>query len=153
MQVSLVDDFERETAIAFLGAYVFTDDEKTMAWEHCGGKPVCLLELIRAPEKEKIAKKMLATRVNQLKDLFDYLNYTKPKITIGDTEYMVEKEDIVDTLSRFIDTECIDDYGLDRPAKHFLIKDNILFLDPDTGIIKPQSRLDMLAIREVVRNA
>ena len=149
----LVDDFERETAIAFLGGWGFTDDEKTMAWEHCGGKPVCLLELIRANEKEKIAKKMLATRVNQFKDLFDYLNYTKPKITFGDTEYMVEKEDIVDTLSRFIDAECIDDRGLDRPAKHFLIKDNILFLDPDTGIIKPQSRLDMLAIREVVRNA
>ncbi len=66
---------------------------------------------------------------------------------------MVEKEDIVDILSRFMDMECIDDQGLDRPAKHFLIKDNILFLDPDLGIIKPQSRLDLLATREVVKNA
>lgn len=149
----LVDDFDRETAITFLEKCDFTDDEKMVAWEHCGGKPVCLLELIRSDEKERIAKKMLATRVNQLKDLLDCLHYTKPKITIGDTEYMVEKEDIVDILSRFTDMECIDDQGLDRPAKHFLIKDNILFLDPDLGIIKPQSRLDLLAIREVVKNA
>ena len=148
----LVDDFDYETAIMFLEKCGFTDDEKIVAWEHCGGKPVCLLELIRADEKERIATKMLATRINQLKDLLDYLDYTKPKITIGDTEYMVEKEDIVDTLSRFADAECIDDRGLDRPAKHFLIKDNILFLDPDLGIIKPQSRLDMLAIREVAKN-
>jgi len=149
----LVDDFDRETAIAFLEKCGFTDDEKTVAWEYCGGKPVCLLELVRADEKGRIAKKMLATRVNQLKDLLDYLDYTKPKITIGDTECMVEKGDIVAILSRFTDMECIDDQGLDRPAKHFLIKDNILFLDPDLGIIKPQSRLDLLAIREVVKNA
>ena len=72
---------------------------------------------------------------------------------IGDDEYMVEKEEVVTILSRFTDAERIDDSGLDRPAKHFLIKDNILFLDPEMGFIKPQSRLDLLAIREVLRNA
>jgi len=149
----LVDDFDRETTIAFLEEYGFTDEEKTVAWEHCGGKPVCLLELIHAREKERIAKKMLATRVNQLRDLLDYLDYTKPLITIGETEYMVEKEDIVDILSRFADAELIDDHGLSRPAKHFLIKDNILFLDLDIGTIKPQSQLELLAIRAVVGGA
>jgi len=146
----LVDDFDRETAITFMGEHDFTDDEKTTAWEYCGGKPVCLLELIRAGEKERIAKKMLATRVNQLKDLLDYLDYTRPRIMIGEDEYMVEKDDIVDVLNRFVDADCIDDHGLNRPAKYFLIKDNILFLDPDLGIIKLQSRLDILAIREVM---
>jgi len=33
------------------------------------------------------------------------------------------------------------------------IKDNILFLDLYLGIIKPQSRLDLLAIRAVAKNA
>ena len=33
-----------------------------------------------------------------------------------------------------------------------LIKDNILFLDPDTGIIKPQSKLNLLAIRKVLED-
>ena len=146
----LVDDFDYETNVAFLKEHGFTNDELEVAWEYCGGKPVCLLKLIRADEKEKIAKKMLVTRVNQLKDLLDYLNYTKPRITIGETDYMVEREDIIVILAKFASAECIDDQGLDRPAKHYLIKNNILFLDPDLGSIKPQSRLDLLAIRELM---
>ncbi|CAD6492584.1 MAG: putative ATP-binding protein [Candidatus Argoarchaeum ethanivorans] len=149
----LVDDFDEKTTTEFLERYGFTDDETRVAWDYCGGKPVFLLKLIRADEKEGIAKKMLATRVNQLKDLFDYLDYTKPRIMIGEDEYRVEKDDVVSILKRFVDAECIGDEGLDRPAKHFLIKDNILFLDPEIGIIKPQSQLNLLAIREVMRNA
>ncbi|MCD4841318.1 MAG: ATP-binding protein, partial [Methanosarcinales archaeon] len=143
----LVDDFDYETVAALLEKDGFTDDEKAVAWEYCGGKPVCLMELIYADDRERIAKDMLKTRVTQLKDLLDYLDYTKPRIMIGDDEYLVEKGDIADILNRFVDTEYIDDEGLNRPAKHFLIKDNILFLDPHTGVIKPQSRLNLLAIR------
>ena len=148
----LVDDFDYETATALLERNGFTDDEKAVAWEYCGGKPVCLMELIYADDRERIAKDMLKTRVTQLKDLLDYLDYTKPRIMIGDDEYLVEKGDIADILNRFVDTEYIDDEGLNRPAKHFLIKDNILFLDPHTGIIKPQSRLNLLAMREVLKD-
>ncbi|MEA1893779.1 MAG: ATP-binding protein, partial [Euryarchaeota archaeon] len=39
----LVDDFDRDTTAAFLGKYGFTDDETRVAWEYCGGKPVCLV--------------------------------------------------------------------------------------------------------------
>lgn len=147
----LVDDFDYETAAALVEGHGFTDDEKAVAWEYCGGKPVCLMELIYTDNREQIAKDMLKTRVTQLKDLLDYLDYTKPRIMIGDDEYLVEKGDIADILNRFVDTEYIDDEGLNRPAKHFLIKDNILFLNPHTGIIKPQSRLNLLAIREVLK--
>jgi hypothetical protein len=148
----LVDDFDYETATALLERNGFTDDVKAVAWEYCGGKPVCLMELIYADDRERIAKDMLKTRVTQLKDLLDYLDYTKPRIMIGDDEYLVEKGDIADILNRFVDTEYIDDEGLNRPAKHFLIKDNILFLDPHTGVIKPQSRLNLLAMREVLKD-
>lgn len=148
----LVDDFDYETAAALVEGHGFTDDEKAVAWEYCGGKPVCLMELIYADNREQIAKDMLKTRVTQLKDLLDYLDYTKPRIMIGDDEYLVEKGDIAEILNRFVDTEYIDDEGLNRPAKHFLIKDNILFLNPHTGIIKPQSRLNLLAIREVLKD-
>ena len=148
----LVDDFDYETATALLERNGFTDDVKAVAWEYCGGKPVCLMELIYADDRERIAKDMLKTRVTQLKDLLDYLDYTKPRIMIGDDEYLVEKGDIADILNRFVDTEYIDDEGLNRPAKHFLIKDNILFLDPHTGVIKPQSRLNLLAIRDVLKD-
>ncbi|PXF58264.1 MAG: ATP-binding protein [Candidatus Methanogaster sp.] len=146
----LVDDFDEVATTAFMKEHGATDDETIITWEYCGGKPMCLLKLIRADEKEMVAKKMLATRVNQLKDLLDYLDYTQPRMVIGEDEYMVEKEDIVGILARLASLECIDDQGLDRPAKHYLIKNNILFLDPDVGIIKPQSRLNLLAIRTVL---
>jgi len=149
----MVDDFDRGTTTAFLEKYGFTDDEKSAAWEYFGGKPVHLLELICSDEKDRAAKKMLTTKVSQLKDLLDYLNYTKPRMTIGADTYLVEKDDVVSILKRFVDAECIDDSGLNRPAKHFLIKDTILFLDPDIGVIKPQSRIHLLAIREVMRDA
>ena len=148
-----MDDFDEETTSAFLGEQGFTDDERAVAWEYCGGKPVSLVEIIYTDNRERIAKDMLKTKVNQLKDLLDYLDYTKPRIMIGDDEYMVKKRDIADILYRFVDAEYIDDEGLNRPAKHFLIKDNILFLDPHTGIIKPQSRLNLLAIRKVFKSA
>jgi AAA+ ATPase superfamily predicted ATPase len=156
-----VDDFDCGTTTAFLDGHGFTEEEKALAWEYCGGKPIFLTELIRIDEKEKFAKKMLTTRVNQLKDLLDYLDYTKPRVMIGADGYLVEKEDIVNILKedivnilrRFVDAERIDDEGLNRPAKHFLIKDNILFLDPEGGVIEPQSRLNLLAIREVMKDA
>ena len=147
----LVDDFDYETTTAFLEGHGFTGDEKALAWEYCGGKPVYLLELIRGEDKKRISKEMLNIRVRQLRDLLDYLNYTKPRIMIGEDEYAVEKEAIVEILSKFADAEYIEDEGLNRPAKYFLIKDNILFIDPTRGIIKPQSRLDLLAIREIIK--
>ena len=148
----LVDDFDSGTAAVFLEEHGFTDAEKAVAWEYCGGKPVNLIEMIYADNRERIAKDMLKTRITQLKDLLDYLDYTKPRIMIGDDEYMVEKEDIVDILNRFVDTEYIDDKGLNRPAKHLLIKDNILFLDLHTGVIKLQSRMNLLAIQKVMKD-
>jgi AAA+ ATPase superfamily predicted ATPase len=39
----LVDDFDYETTATFLGGHGFTDDENALAWEYCGGKPVCWL--------------------------------------------------------------------------------------------------------------
>ncbi|MEA1895791.1 MAG: ATP-binding protein [Euryarchaeota archaeon] len=147
----LVDDFDHEAATALLEGYEFSDNETAVAWEYCGGKPACLVEMIYADNREQITKDMLRIRVIQLKDLLDYLDYTKPRITIGEDEYRVEKEDVIGIISRFVDAECINDEGLNRPAKYFLIKDNILFLDPAQGTIKPQSRLNLLALREVLR--
>lgn len=35
-------------------------------------------------------------------------------------------------------------------SKRYLVKGNILFADPLTRMIKPQSQLDLVAIRDVV---
>ncbi len=65
-----------------------------------------------------------------------------------------KKSDIVDMLSIFASDEEVkysDSINLDLLS--FLVKQNILFLDPVRRTIKPQSRLNLLAIREVMGNA
>ena len=64
------------------------------------------------------------------------------------------KRDIIDMLSIFASVEEVkysDDLDIDLLS--FLVKQNLLFLDPVRRTIKPQSRLNLLAIREVAKNA
>ncbi|MHC1575085.1 MAG: ATP-binding protein [Candidatus Methanogasteraceae archaeon] len=151
----LVDDFDDATTAAFLGAYGFTDDEKALAWEYCGGKPVCLVELINqkfggGAVKEK-CEDVFKVRVSQLRDLLDLLGYVTPQVLLEGTEYHVEREKVVEILKDFVDRDVVSFEGY-RPEKHFMIKKNILFLDPKEGTVRPQSRLDLLAVREVMEN-
>ena len=99
--------------------------------------------------KEK-AEELLKVRITQLRDLLDELNYVRPVVEIAGEQYRVEKEDVIEILKLFKDRKSVD-FELHRPAKHFLMKKNILFVDPMSGEVRPQSRSDLLAIREVVR--
>jgi AAA+ ATPase superfamily predicted ATPase len=149
----LVDDFDRETATTFLEGHGFNEDMKGVAWEYFGGKPVYLLELIRANERGREVDRLLRMRAGELKTSLKTLNELGNKITVKEERYDVSYEKIVCALKMFLDEEEIDMWSIDEISKHYLVKNNILFLDPDTGIIKPQSRLDLLAIREVMRDA
>ena len=150
----LVDDFDYENTMDFLERYKFSEEEKEVAWHYCSGKLVYLVELINyklggGNTKEK-AEELLKVRINQLRDLLDELNYVRPAVEIAGEQYRVEKEKVIEILKLFDDRESVD-FELHRPAKHFLVKKNILFVDPMDGEVRPQSRLDLLAIREVVK--
>ena len=147
----LVDDFDETATAAFLEERGFTDDEKMLAWECCGGKPVCLIELIRADDLERKIAKLLRLRTGELKTFLKTLNELGDKITVNDERHEINYELIIDVLKMFLDEEEIDMWSIDEISKRYLVKNNILFIDPDMGIIKPQSRLDLLAIREVMR--
>ncbi len=152
----LVDDFDRETTTAFLEKNGFTDGEKSLAWEYCGGKPVCLVELINRKfggrnVKEK-CEDALNIRVSQLRDLLDLLGYVKPQVMLENEKYAVEREHVVGILKDFVDRDIVNFEG-HRPEKQFMINKNILFLDPKNGKVRPQSKLNLLAIREVMRDA
>ena len=149
----LVDDFDENATAAFLEEHGFTDDEKRLAWECCGGKPVCLLELIRADDLERKIAKLLRLRTGELKTFLKTLNELGGKITVNDERHEINYELIIDVLKMFLDEEEIDMWSIDEISKRYLVKNNILFIDPDMGIIKPQSRLDLLSIREVMGNA
>ncbi|PXF60223.1 MAG: ATP-binding protein [Candidatus Methanogaster sp.] len=149
----LVDDFDGATTAAFLGGYGCTDDETALAWEYCGGKPVCLVELINQKLGGGVVKEkcedIFKVRVSQLRDLLDLLGYVTPQVLLAGTEYLVERENVVEILKDFVDRDVVSFEGY-RPEKHFMVKKNILFLDPKEGTVRPQSRLDLLAVREVI---
>ena len=140
----LVDDFDYETTSMFLSKYGINDEEREMAWEYCGGKPVHLIRLINTKlsggDVVKKAERMLEEEVSRI--IF-MLARNKEK-----------RSDIVDMLSIFASDEEVkyaDSINLDIMS--FLVAQNILFLDPVTRTIKPQSRLNLSAIREVMRDA
>ena len=148
----LVDDFDEATTAAFLGGYGFTDDETKAAWEYCGGKPVYLLELIRAGDRGREIDRLLRMRAGELKTFLKALKELGDGITMKEERYDISYEIIVNVLKMFLDEEEIDMWSIDEISKHYLVRNNILFLDPDRGIIKPQSRLNLLAMREVMKN-
>ena len=148
----LVDDFDRETTSAFLKKHGFTDDENAIAWEYCGGKPVYLLELMNYENRDEKLKEMLVLRTGEIETILKRINELGGEIIIEDTTYSVSYEKLVGALKKFVDRETIDMNEVDEISKAFLVKKNVLFVDPLRKMIKPQSRLELLAIREVLKD-
>ncbi|PXF60216.1 MAG: ATP-binding protein [Candidatus Methanogaster sp.] len=149
----MVDDFDRETTSAFLEEHGFTDAETSMAWDYFGGKPVYLIELANYEKKVAKAEELLLLRTGEIETILKRINELGGEIIIEDIKYSVSYEKLVGALKKFVDREAIDMNEVDEISKAFLVKKNTLFIDPLKKLIKPQSRLNLLAIREVVRNA
>ncbi len=154
----LVDEFDEQTTRKFLNKYGFNEDEQDLAWQYFGGKPIFLSNLILSKTeiegtkdiKRRIDEK-IKNKIGHLRDMLDELLYVKPKIPIRGIEKEVEREKVIGILNKFADASEIKDMGLSRPEKNYLIKENLLFIDPRKGIIKPQSKLDLIAIREILK--
>lgn len=147
----LVDDFGEEMTMSFLDEYGFTDTEKEVAWEYCGGKPICLVELVNTEEnRKKKAEEMLGIRIGQIEGLIEDAREFGYKISYGEEKIVLNEEQILKSLEEFRDRDHLKASELSKSVKLGLIKENILFLDPVKQIIKPQSRLNLLAIREVI---
>ncbi len=116
---------------------------------------MCLVELINqkfgGEDVREKCEDIFKVRGSQLRDLLDLLGYVTPQVLLEETEYHVEREKVVEILKDFVDRDVVSFEGY-RPEKHFMIKKNILFLDPKDGTVRSQSRLDLLAIREVLKN-
>jgi AAA+ ATPase superfamily predicted ATPase len=139
----LVDDFDDETTAAFLEEYGFSDDEKAVAWEYCGGKPICLVELVNAQDDRKgKAEEMLKIRKGQIEEIV----------------YSLEARDkemfdaVMGVLSEFIGKEKVG-YKYISDGIKFLVGKNIIFADSANKELRPQSKLNLLAIREVMSSA
>ena len=148
----LVNDFDEATTAAFLEGHGFTDDETRIAWEYCGGKPVYLIELVNYENREVKAGQLLTLRTGEIKTTLKRVKELGSKIRIEDGNYAVNYAGLIDTLKRFVERDEIDTGEVDEISTTFLVKKNILFVDPLTTMITPQSKLNLLAIQEVMKN-
>ena len=148
----LVDDFDRETTSAFLKKHGFTDDESAIAWEYCGGKPVYLLELVNYENREEKVREMFTFRTGEIETRLKLVKELGDEIIIGGRRCDVHYGKLVDALKMFVSRDEIGMNEVDEISKRYLVKENILFVDSLTKMMKPQSRLNLLAIRDVLKD-
>ncbi len=152
----LVDDFDYNQTMDFLEGYGFDEHEKEIAWHYVGGKPVSLVRLINERRSEKniedVAGSMLTLIIGEVKQRIGVLTIVNKKILFEKEEIELKYDNVTKILDEFSDEESYA-YELITPEIAYLVKENILFVDPVNCIIKPQSQLNLLAIREVMRGA
>lgn len=136
----LVDDFDRETALKFLKAQNFTDEEAELVWSYFGGKPVYLVEALKhRDELKEWCEGKLEDRVSWLVFSLSSLKRNNPELFRG----------ILELFSSFGEAEVMSCDEL-SDAVLWAVRNNILFLNPRRRLLKPQGRLELLTIREVL---
>jgi len=136
----LVDDFDRATTENFLKKYGFSDDEISIVWQYFGGKPVYLVEAIKNKHRLKeFCEEMLRIRIGQLEEIVFRL----------ERDNKAQFKDVVEILNEFKNRDSVR-YRFITDAISFLVKNNVIFADPTMKILKPQSKLDLLAVRRVL---
>ncbi|PXF60231.1 MAG: ATP-binding protein [Candidatus Methanogaster sp.] len=138
----LVDEFDEETTTAFLEEYEFSDDEMAVAWKYCGGKPISLVELVNMEgDRKGKVEEMLKIRKGQIEEIVYSL----------EARYTEMFDAVMRTLSEFIGKEKVGYKYISDEIK-FLVGKNIIFADFVNKELRAQSRLNLLAIREVMKN-
>ncbi|MBC2699620.1 MAG: AAA family ATPase [ANME-2 cluster archaeon] len=145
----LVDDFDKDTTMGFLENYEFSEKEKELAWNYCGGKPVYLVELTRVEDVEKMVAKMLKVRMSQISELLNSLLAYGEEIEFRGELHEVVYDNLVEELSK-LKENVNHAYGHITPEISYLVRNNIIFVDPSENMMRAQSRLDLLAVREVI---
>ena len=135
----LVDDFDYETTVGFLKKYL-GDDEINLVWNYFGGKPIYLVDAVQNREYlREYCEEMLELRWSQILDALYGLRKRDEKLF----------EDVIELFGEMSEKEVVV-YGELTDGIIWSVKNNVLFVNPGKRIIKPQSRLDLLAIRRVL---
>ncbi|ADC68835.1 ATPase [Methanocaldococcus sp. FS406-22] len=156
----LVDDFDKQTALKFIDFLArennmeLSDEDKELIYSYVGGKPILIIKVFDKLKTERKLKDILDTilkeEAQKLRYFLKDLDYIKPKVNIEDEVIEIKKEDIIEALRLFKDNYEISDDKIPKPVYIYLIKRNILFLDPIEGTLKPQSFLIWNAIKRIL---
>ena len=160
----LVDDFERKEALEFIDflirellkeKIVLSKKEKERIYELVGGKPVLLIKVInklKTKSLDEVLSYLLQDEKAKIKMELEKFDYIKVKVLYENQEVEVKKEDVIEILKKFKDKGVLKKDEIKAPAYYYLIRKNILFLDPIKEILKPQSRLTWHAINRALKD-
>jgi len=146
----LVDDFDKETAVKFLKNHGLSEEESEKVWNYVGGKPVYLIEIINSEDREEKINELLSLRTGEIASLLKFVKELGDEVAINGKSYAVNYEQLIYSLNKFMNADEVEISAIDEVSKRYLVKKNILFVEPLRRRIRPQSRLDLLAIREAL---
>ena len=144
------NDFDYKTTMDCLDRYNFSDAEKKIVWDRCGGKPICLVELVNSENREKRADEMFNMTSSVIETKLKIVNELGAEIAVGGKICNVRYESLIGILREFVERDKIGMGEVDEISKRYFVGENILFVDPLSKLIKPQSQLGLLAIRGVM---
>jgi len=141
----LIDDFDYKTTKEFLIKNNFSSEEIETVWNYFGGKPIKLIDVIQEKllgnDVEEYCKSSLIFRARQIKDELHKLKREDENL-FKNVLGLFGKYKHIDS---FIYEELTDDII-------WAVKKNILFVNIKTGELKPQGKLELLAINEVLKD-
>ncbi len=151
----LINNFDEETTLKFLGKYNINKEEQKLIYKNIGGKPAHLIRIIDAKKRGKEimneVKEMLESRKKETNDTLRKLKEFGSEIKYNNVSYNVDYTKVISTLKMFGEKDEISANDISEVIKMYLVKDNILFAECANETIKPQSKLDLLAIREILK--
>ena len=155
----LVDDFDKETSFKYMdflakeNNIALSVEDKGKIYSYVGGKPKDIkyaVEESMFKDLTEILEMMLNDEYWNLNDFLMDMKYISPKVSIKDTIVEIKKEDIVNSLKIFKNNYEVSVDEIPKAVYVYLIKENILFLNPRKGTLKPQSFLVWNAIKKVI---
>jgi len=140
----LVDDFDEETTKKFLEKYKFSKEEQEIVWNNIGGKPGYLIDIINAKfmkkDINKAIQQTLKIRKGQIEEIVYFLKDENEDMFKG----------CMNVLEKFINEDNFDYLNVTKYIR-FLVEKNIIFVNSAEKNIKPQSKIDLIAIREILK--
>jgi len=140
----LVDDFNEQTAKKFLEKYHINKEEQEIAYNYFGGKPIYLSDVVNTKfigkDLKKAIEKTLKIRKGQIEEII---------YTLKDEDKEMFKC-CTSVLEKFKDKDNFDYLNVTKYVR-FLVGKNIIFVNCAEKNIKAQSRINLIAIREILK--
>ncbi|MFQ6055738.1 MAG: hypothetical protein ACE5J3_07135, partial [Methanosarcinales archaeon] len=91
---------------------------------------------------------MLQDQKNKIQTLLKFIEEFGDEFEYRGNVLKVDYKEVADLLKEFKEKDLIDVHSIKEKPIIYLVRQNILFIDPVKGILKPQSKLVLKAIRE-----